>query len=191
MLIGGIALGLILGLLAGGSLVNLASVQLRRIQILALAVILRFGTEFLLNRDVPIADTLRVPLLAAAFGLLLVALWANRGYPGMSLAFIGVLFNGVVILVNGGYMPVSPAALAAMGRLPREGYSNSRLVEGVVLGPLTDLFAMPTWVPSANVFSVGDILIGVGAAMAVVAAMHGRGPRIERAAGTPVGASPH
>jgi hypothetical protein len=27
----------------------------------------------------------------------------------------------------------------------------------------------------ANVFSVGDILIGVGVAVAVVAAMHGRG----------------
>ena len=35
---------------------------------------------------------------------------------------------------------------------PSEGYSNSRLVDGVVFGPLTDLFAMPTWVPAANVF---------------------------------------
>ena len=78
-------------------------------------------------------------------------------------------------------MPVSPDALAAMGRLPQEGYSNSRLVDGVVLGPLTDLFAMPAWVPVANVFSVGDILIGVGAAIAIVAAMHGRGPLERRA----------
>ena len=64
-----------------------------------------------------------------------------------------------------------------MGRLPEEGYSNSRLLDGVVLGPLTDMFAMPTWIPLANVFSVGDALIGVGAAIAIVAAMHGRGPR--------------
>jgi hypothetical protein len=33
---------------------------------------------------------------------------------------------------------------------------------------------MPAWVPMANVFSVGDVLIGVGVAVAVVAAMHGR-----------------
>ena len=69
-----------------------------------------------------------------------------------------------------------------MGRLPKEGYTNSRLVDGVVLGPLTDLFAMPAWLPVANVFSVGDVLIGVGAAIAIVAAMHGRGP-LERRAG--------
>ena len=46
-----------------------------------------------------------------------------------------------------------------------------------MLGPLTDLFAMPGWVPLANVFSIGDVLIGIGAVIAVVAAMHGRGPR--------------
>jgi hypothetical protein len=40
---------------------------------------------------------------------------------------------------------------------------------------------MPSWLPAANVFSVGDVLIGVGAAVAVVAAMHGRGPLVARA----------
>ena len=35
---------------------------------------------------------------------------------------------------------------------------------------------MPAWLPMANIFSVGDVLIGLGAAIAIVAAMHGRGP---------------
>ena len=97
------------------------------------------------------------------------------------LVLIGGAANLITIVANGGYMPVSPEAVVAMGRLPKEGYSNSRLVDGVVLGPLTDIFAMPTWIPLANVFSVGDALIGVGAAIAVVAAMHGRGPLTTRA----------
>jgi hypothetical protein len=92
------------------------------------------------------------------------------------------------IIANGGYMPVSPDALAAMGRLPKEGYSNSVPRTDVVLGPLTDIFTMPAWVPMANVFSVGDILIGVGAAIAIVAAMHGRGPLASRVA-TSVGST--
>ena len=41
---------------------------------------------------------------------------------------------------------------------------------------------MPTWIPLANVFSAGDALIGIGAAIAVVAAMHGRAPMTVRAA---------
>ena len=40
--------------------------------------------------------------------------------------------------------------------------STAAIVDGVVLGPLTDLFAMPAWLPMANIFSVGDVLIGVG-----------------------------
>ena len=43
---------------------------------------------------------------------------------------------------------------------------------------------MPVWVPMANIFSVGDVLIGVGAAIVVVAAMHGRGPMRERSTTT-------
>ena len=36
------------------------------------------------------------------------------------------------------------------------------------LWPLTDIFALPAWLPAANVFSVGDVLIGVGIAMVIV-----------------------
>ena len=50
MLMGGIVLGLVLGLLAGGSIGNLASVRLRWVGLLMFAVILRFGTEFGLIR---------------------------------------------------------------------------------------------------------------------------------------------
>ena len=103
---------------------------------------------------------------------------------------IGGAANLITIVANGGYMPVSPEAVAAMGRLPKEGYSNSRLLDGVVLGPLTDIFAMPTWIPLANVFSVGDALIGVGAAIAVVAAMHGRAPMTTRATAAAVQGEP-
>jgi hypothetical protein len=72
-----------------------------------------------------------------------------------------------------------------MGRTPKEGYSNSAPLDVVAFGPLTDVFTMPTWVPMSNVFSVGDILIGIGVAIAVAAAMHGRGPMVVRPAGAP------
>ena len=52
MLIVGIVVGLILGLLAGGSLGNLASIRLRSAWLLAFAVVIRYGTETLLNNGV-------------------------------------------------------------------------------------------------------------------------------------------
>jgi hypothetical protein len=112
----------------------------------------------------------------------LAAVWRNLEIPGMPLVLAGGGSNLLAIVANRGTMPVSPEALIALGRLRTEGYVNSGPVEGVVLGPLTDLFAMPAWLPLANIFSVGDVLIGIGAAVAVIAAMHGRGPLVARSA---------
>ena len=91
MLIGGIALGLVLGLVAGGYITNLGSIRLRRIGLLFVALFLRVGTETLLNAGVPLVEPLRLPLFAGSFGLLLSRCGPNRSYPGMSLAFIGIL----------------------------------------------------------------------------------------------------
>lgn len=181
--------GLVIGLLTGGSAARLGELHFRWAPLVAVGMAVQ-----LLLFSTSLGDVLGpwAPVVYIASNLaVLAAVWRNLSIPGLPLVLVGGATNLVAIVANGGYMPVSPGAVAAMGRLPREGYTNSRLVDGVVLGPLTDLFAMPTWVPAANVFSIGDVLIGVGAAIAVVAAMHGRAPRAERAAGAPAGASPH
>ena len=87
-------------------------------------MIVRFGTEALLGAGVEVADLLRVPLLGTAYGLLLFTLWHNRSYPGLALAFIGIASNALVIMWNGGYMPVWLPAYAVSG-LP--GPLNSAL----------------------------------------------------------------
>ena len=166
--------GLGIGLLTGGSAGRLGDLRFRWGALIAVGMaiqVLLFST--------PLGDAIgpAAPIVYVASNVaVLVAVWRNLAIPGVPLVLLGGVSNLIAIVANRGYMPVSPDAVAAMGRIPREGYSNSRLVEGVVLEPLTDLFAMPTWVPLANVFSIGDVLIGVGAAMALVAAMHGRGP---------------
>ena len=171
MLIGGIALGLVLGLAAGGRITNLASMRLHRLGLLMAAVILRVGTEYLLNAGVAPAETLRLPLLASAFGLLLIALWANRGYPGMSLAFIGILSNTLVIIVNGGYMPIYGPSLAAAGLTPADVTSAIHIILPADLdatfllhmGPFADVIPIPFPIVQ-NVASVGDVFLTLGLA---------------------------
>jgi uncharacterized protein DUF5317 len=172
--------GLVIGLLTGGSLSRLGDLRFRWAPLIALGMI---GQLLLFSTSLGGALGDAAPAAYVASNLVvLVAVLRNVVIPGLPLVLIGGAANLITIVANGGYMPVSPEAVAAMGRLPKEGYSNSRLVEGVVLGPLTDIFAMPTWIPLANVFSVGDALIGVGACIAVVAAMHGRAPMTTRSA---------
>ena len=176
MLIGGIALGLIVGLLAGGSLANLAAVLLRWVAVLMFAVILRFATEWFLIRGVGIVETLRLPLFGLAFGLLLAALWVNRAQPGMRLAFVGILSNTIAITANGGWMPIWLPSLQAAGFTVADVTSPFHVLLDAAVnadflrhaGPLADILPIP--LPFVrNVASIGDVFLTAGLAFVLVA----------------------
>jgi Family of unknown function (DUF5317) len=84
---------------------------------------------------------------------------------------VGAASNLVAIVANGGFMPANPAALASIGHATSGGYSNDIVSSSPALVPLTDQFALPRWLPLANVFSIGDVLIAIGIAIVIVAAM--------------------
>lgn len=169
MLIGGVGLGLVLGLLAGGSLSNLVSVRLRWVALLFGAVIVRFLTEAAITRDVAIAETLRLPLFAGAYMMLLIALWLNRRHPGLSIAFVGILGNTIAIVVNGGHMPIWEPSLRAAGLTPGGIDSPVHAVLSAPLdasfilsaGPLGDVIPIP-FPLLQNVASIGDVFLTVG-----------------------------
>lgn len=188
MLIGGITLGLVLGLLLGGRLERLSDIRLRYLALLFLAVILRFGTEILLDSGVLPPDTIvRLPLFALAYGLLLFTLWHNRGYPGLALAFVGIASNALVIIANGGWMPVWIPALEASG-LPSHVESPLHVIlqPGTAadffrhLGPLADVIPIPFW-PIQNVASVGDLFLSAGLAIFLFATLMREPEQIQEA----------
>ena len=171
MLIGGIGLGLVLGLLAGGSIANLAAVRLRWVGLLMFAVILRFGTEYGLIQGSGLVETLRLPLFGTSFGLLLIALWVNRSQPGMRLAFVGILSNTIAIAANGGHMPIWIRSLEAAGYTVADVSSPFHTILGVDAGlgfflragPLGDILPIPLPVIQ-NVASIGDVFLTAGLA---------------------------
>jgi hypothetical protein len=166
--------GFVLGLLTGGSPGRLGRLSFRWGWLIALGMILQLSLFSTPIGQVLSEDAAKVAYIVSNV-MVLVAVAANLAIRGLILVFLGGLSNLIAIVANGGSMPVSPDALQALSRLPESGYSNSVLVADPRLVPLTDIFAMPSWVPAANVFSVGDVLIGVGAAIVIIAAMHGRG----------------
>lgn len=110
-------------------------------------------------------------IYVASSAIVLVAVLANLAIPGLKLAAVGAAANLVAIAANGGYMPASPSALAALGKGVGSSYSNSAVVPDPVLEGLTDIWAMPAWLPFANVFSIGDLVLALGIGYAVWAAM--------------------
>jgi MFS family permease len=189
MLIGAIVFSLVVGLVLGGRLENLASIRLRHLNLLFLAVIVRFGTEFGLQLLAPVeaATPLVLPrllLFGLSYGLLLYVLWANRTYPGLALAFVGIASNALVILLNAGRMPVWEAAYAASGltgeisTVLHKPLESADAVEFLLhLGPLGDIIPIPIW-PVQNVASIGDIFLTAGLAFFVFATLV-RGPEAD------------
>ncbi len=164
-----VLVGLVLGLLLGGRPDGLARLQIRW----APLIVIGMAIQAVLFAE-PIARVVGAlgPIVYLVSTLLvLAAVLRNWRLAGLPLVALGAISNQVAILANGGFMPASAAALAAQGRTEATVYSNSALVSDPVLAPLTDIFAMPTWIPMANVFSIGDVLLGVGVAMAIVVAM--------------------
>jgi hypothetical protein len=169
-----IPIGIVAGLLAGGRIDGLSTLHFRWAP-LAIAGLLVQVALFALPAGDALASVGPAVYVGSTLAVL-VALLANVRLPGIALVAAGAACNLAAILANGGAMPVRASTLAAAGLDSREGFSNSVVSSAPALEPLTDVFAMPAGVPLANVFSVGDVLIGVGIAVAIAVAMRrGRG----------------
>jgi Family of unknown function (DUF5317) len=164
-----IPVGFVVGLVLGGSLGKLAGLQFRWVPIFVgglIAQLILFSSAVTER----IGD-LGAPLYVLSTAVVLLAIAANWRIAGVPILVAGAACNLAAILANGGYMPAGAAALAAQGRILGTEYSNSAAVARPNLEPLTDIFAMPRWMPGHNIFSVGDMLIGLGVIVIIVAAM--------------------
>jgi hypothetical protein len=101
----------------------------------------------------------------------LLAVLSNLRLPGFRILAAGAIANLAAVVANGGYMPSSVEALRIADRGHETGYTNSALVSHPNLALFTDVFAIPSWMPLANVFSIGDVLIAAGLAVVVAQAM--------------------
>jgi hypothetical protein len=133
----------------------------------ALAFYLPGIRAWLPDRVVPVS------LVASQAGLLAFA-GLNRRQPGFRALGLGLALNLLVITLNGGWMPISPATLARLAPdvPPAAWTSGSRLghTKDVILPPaetrlavLSDRFVLPAWMPWRVAFSPGDVLLFLGA----------------------------
>ena len=179
LLLYALPIGLLAGLVAGGSIGRLADL---RIRLAPLAVggllfqLLLFSPPLgtILARDLPIGPGLYV----GSTLIVLAALIANIGRPGFKFILIGAALNLFAVVANGGVMPASPdawASLHGVTGMPQDVLTNSTIASAATrLAALGDVFALPRSLPFANVFSLGDLLIAVGGAWFIARTMSTR-----------------
>jgi MFS family permease len=147
--------------LFGGKLERLAELELRARWTLIAAL----GTQMTIVYAVPDAphDILEIAHVAS-YAFAVGFLWANRRVPGLLIIALGGASNLLVIAANGGVMPASSSALKTAGLEDTPGqFASSISVANPKLSFLGDVFAVPASFPVHNVFSVGDIVIVLGA----------------------------
>ncbi len=171
-----VVIAVVLGLIVGGRLENLARIRIRWGALLFVAVVLRYGTEAAIRSGFEPAAELRLPLYGLAFAMIAAILWANRTQPGLLIAAAGVTSNGLAIVLNGGWMPVWQPALQLVGMSPSDlAVSFHRLLPEQLgrdfllrAGPFGDLLPVPLpFLP--NVASIGDTFVAAGLAWYVFA----------------------
>jgi MFS family permease len=162
--------GVLFALLLGGRLSRFLELELRR----GWAVWVAIGLQLAIFGPfgAPIPTALEPTLHLASYGFLIVFAATNIRIVSLVPLAAGMALNAIAIAANGGKMPVSPEAWRAAGLGTPSGSENVRL-GAERLGFLGDIFALPAGFPLANVFSVGDLLIGFGAILFIVSVATG------------------
>jgi len=130
----------------------------------------------------------RTLLLIASYLLVVVVVVANRRLPGLSLIGVGLGLNLLVMLANGGFMPVTLEAVEraglahlALGTEPGARLSATKDIilpaKDTRLWLLSDIFVLPPPLPFRTVFCLGDLLLSAGVFVLFQRAMR---PRVER-----------
>lgn len=129
-----------------------------------------------------VMPALLIPVILVWSQLVLIGfVWINRKRPGMGLLGLGLVMNFLVILFNGGMMPVTPQTATRLSSIEAWGVgARFGLGKGVVLPDqatalwdLSDRFLVPEWIPYQAAFSLGDVLIVVGALVLLWAMTNG------------------
>ena len=164
-----LVLGIALAIALGGNISRVLEVRFRAAVLVPAALGIQIAVFSPLGEShLPNA----IPQLhLLSYALLIVFALLNLRLQGLWPVFAGTCLNAVAIAANGGAMPLSSQAAAAAGL--ESGVNVSDQVDRLWF--LGDVFALPDALPLANVFSIGDLLIGLGMAGFIIYASLGAG----------------
>jgi hypothetical protein len=174
MILIALCLAFLLGLMAaGGRVSNLAQINIRWGWLAPLAFLMQAYLIFVPAETAGGLLSSRALVLTLSNCLLFAVIWQNRELQGVKLIGLGLLLNFAVIMLNGGFMPITPEALIQTGYdsyTPQleTGYRVAR-TKNIVMQPgearlwfLSDILVLPRPFPIPSVVSIGDAVIAAG-----------------------------
>ncbi|UNC90770.1 DUF5317 domain-containing protein [Candidatus Contubernalis alkaliaceticus] len=170
MILEGVILALVMGWLRGGRLKNLLNLNLKGLNLVILAMAMRYATIFL-SRSIDFFFINGGIIQIAAYGVLFLGIWQSWQYIEFKAIGVGSFANFLAIAANGGKMPVSSSALNSAGLTLTETGTHILMNEGTKFAWLSDVIPLPPPYPLTMVISLGDIVILLGVMLLVQNAM--------------------
>jgi hypothetical protein len=175
ILVGAVFIGLIAGIIR--AIVTKRSYQPQNLKYIWLVLTALFAQWIVFTFEPTrtiIPDLYASLVLILSQTLLLYFAWKNRNVPGFWLLGLGLFINLAVILLNGGWMPISPDTVRWLAPEASEsawkvgerlalGKDKVLFIENTRLWILSDQFRTPRWIPYRVAFSLGDVIISFGA----------------------------
>ncbi len=171
MLMEGIILSIVIGFVRKGSLRNLERVDIKLWQFIFVGGFLQLLIRILMTLD----NSLSVFLIETftfwhflTYIFLAVPLVFNLKHIWCKLLLLGTIMNMIPIVANGGRMPVKLPPAFAGWQLDN---AHVLLTDSTHFKFLSDLFALQSPYPIAQVMSIGDLFLVTGAILFVQYAM--------------------
>jgi hypothetical protein len=171
MVYDGILIGLIVGLIRAGwknGLIALSQVRIRGGLIFPVLLAFQLLLYFLHDK-VNFIEQYNGYLFMLVYIVGLYVLWLNREQKGIMFIFAGVTLNFLVMLVNGGKMPVSLDAASVLDpiyvQMLQDGTATSKhvaLTGSTMLPFLGDIIPLTSPYPRDQVISIGDVIMNFG-----------------------------
>ena len=168
-----VAFALGIALIRGGSFAGLAQQRILWWPLVLLALAIQVPAYSLpIGNWLPVEDVARACTVATTALVLLMLLRnaTGRTRAACLIAATGVALNLVVMVANGGLMPrVDEFAPRTLSRAAAANTPSNTAASGpeTRLRWLGDTLAQPDWLPFANLVSLGDVLLSLGAAYLV------------------------
>jgi hypothetical protein len=167
MVFDGIVISFLVGLLRKGNLKGIASLKLKGGWIFPLLLLIEFIVFFFQNQWKVLGQASEfIYMLVYIVGLFF--LYINRKNPGFLIIFIGVFLNFIVMILNGGRMPVSEHAASVLDPSYIEALKGSLyakhelLTQSTKLGFLGDVIPLSKPYPRTQIISIGDVIMNIG-----------------------------
>jgi len=169
LLVESVGTSIVVGKLRGGSFSNIKDASIEKWYFFVLAFLVEFTAVYMASKGVGFFLENIILIHGLSYLLLFAGIYFNRSIPAFKIVFIGIFLNFIVIMANGGQMPVSGEAMAGVGLMDnminiRDGkiITHTLINNHTVFKYLGDIFVLPKPYPRPKIFSIGDVFMALG-----------------------------